>query len=200
MTVTTDAPGTLPTAADEARLWALIESAWAELGAEPLALRQALVERDPAADDGDDVDDDDPSYAIDAWLDAFLDRLGQLTVELTGQELTDLDRVVERKLYDIDREDIHEVTDGSDDGFLYARGFIVALGRAYYEAVRADPAMALLDADCEGMCYLFAHLHNDRFGSWPETGSGISRESFGNPDGWSAWPADEADRSQSAEA
>ncbi|WP_240638982.1 DUF4240 domain-containing protein [Micromonospora ureilytica] len=184
MTVTTDAPGTLPTPADEARLWALIEKAWAELGAEPLALRQALVERDPANDHGDD--DDGPSSAIDAWLDPFLDRLGQLTVELTGQELTDLDRVVERKLHDLDREDIHEVTDGSDDGFLYCRGFIVALGRAYYEAVLADPAMALLDADCEAMCYFFAHLHNDRFGSWPETGSGISRESFGNPAGWSA--------------
>ncbi|MGW3784931.1 DUF4240 domain-containing protein [Micromonospora chokoriensis] len=183
MTVTTDAPGTLPTPADEARLWALIESAWAELGAEPAALRQALVERDPADDDDDD---DDPSYAIDDWLDRFLDRLGHLCAELTGPELTDLDRVVERKLYDIDREDIHEVTDGSDDGFLYCRGFIVALGRAYYETVRADPAMALPDAECESMCYFFAHLHNDRFGSWPETGSGISRESFGNPAGWSA--------------
>ncbi|MET8089612.1 hypothetical protein [Micromonospora sp. NPDC005220] len=53
---------------------------------------------------------------------------------------TNLDPVVERKLHDIDREDIHEVTDGSDDGFLYARGFIVALGRAYYEAVRTRPA------------------------------------------------------------
>ncbi|MGW5581978.1 DUF4240 domain-containing protein [Micromonospora chokoriensis] len=183
MTVTTDAPGTLPTPADEARLWALIESAWAELGAEPAALRQALVERDPADDDGDD-DDDDPSYAIDVWLDRFLERLGHLCAELTGPELTDLDRVVERKLHDIDREDIHEVTDGSDDGFLYCRGFIVALGRAYYEAVRADPAMALPDAECESMCYFFAHLHNDRFGSWPETGSSISRESFGNPAGW----------------
>ncbi|MET8089609.1 DUF4240 domain-containing protein [Micromonospora sp. NPDC005220] len=182
MTVTTDAPGTLPTPADEARLWALIESAWAELGAEPAALRQALVERDPAGDD----DDDDPSSAIDDWLDRFLDHLGRLTVELTGPELTDLDRVVERKLHDIDREEIHEVTDGSDDGFLYARGFIVALGRAYYDAVLADPSMALPDAECEGMCYFFAHLHNDRFASWPETGSGISRESFGNPAGWSA--------------
>ncbi|MEU8425368.1 DUF4240 domain-containing protein [Micromonospora sp. NPDC048835] len=192
MTVTTDAPGTMPTPADEARLWALVEAAWAELGAEPLALRQALVERDPAAA-ADDGDDDAPLYAIDAWLDAFLGRLRQLTAELTGSELTDLDRVVERKLYDIDREDIHEVTDGSDDGFLYARGFIVALGRAYYEAVRANPAMAVPDADCEGMCYLFAHLHNDRFGAWPETGSGISRESFGNRAGWSVWSDDEPD-------
>ncbi|MEK8108490.1 hypothetical protein NKG94_32960 [Micromonospora sp. M12] len=37
----------MPTSADEARLWSLIESAWAELGDEPLALRRALVERDP---------------------------------------------------------------------------------------------------------------------------------------------------------
>ncbi|MEV4654992.1 DUF4240 domain-containing protein [Micromonospora sp. NPDC049301] len=182
MTVTTNATGTLPTPADEARFWALIESAWAGLGAEALALRRALVERGP---DGEG-DDDAESYAIDAWLGPFLDRLGGLAAELSAQELTDLDRVVERKLHDIDREDIHEVTDGSDDGFLYCRGFIVALGRDYYEAVRADPALALPDAECESICYFFAHLHNDRFGAWPETGSGISRESFGNPAGWSA--------------
>ncbi|MBM0275061.1 DUF4240 domain-containing protein [Micromonospora sp. STR1s_6] len=169
----------MPTPADEARLWALIESAWAGLGAEPLALRQAILQRDPADDD----DEDGPSYAIEGWLDPLLDRLGQLAAELTRQELTDLDRVVERKLHEIDREDIHEVTDGSDDGFLYCRGFIVALGQAYYEAVRADPTMALPDAECEGICYLFAHLHNDRFGSWPETGSGISREPVRPDDG-----------------
>ncbi len=40
------------------------------------------------------------------------------------------DRMLERKLplYNVDRQEIQEVTDGSDDGFLYARGFIVALG------------------------------------------------------------------------
>ncbi|MFD6563361.1 DUF4240 domain-containing protein [Micromonospora profundi] len=179
MIVTTDATGILPTAADEARLWALIESAWAGLDAEALALRRAIAERDP------DSDDDVRFYAIDDWLAPFLARLGALSGELSARELTDLDRVVERKLYDIDREDIHAVTDGSDDGFLYCRGFIVALGRAYYEAVRANPALALEDADCEDMCYFFAHLHNDRFGGWPQTGSGISRESFGNPAGWS---------------
>ncbi|MGQ5264424.1 DUF4240 domain-containing protein [Micromonospora sp. ZYX-F-536] len=182
MTVIMDATGTLPTPAEEARLWELVESAWAGLGAEALALRRALLERDPDAGE----DDDGEIRAIDAWLDPFLERLGQLSAELSAQELTDLDRVVERKLHDIDREDIHEVTDGSDDGFLYCRGFIVALGREYYEAVRANPALALLDADCEQFCYFFAHLHNDRFGAWPDTGSGISRESFGNPAGWSS--------------
>ena len=101
-------------------------------------------------------------------------------------ELTDLDRVVERKLYDIDREKIQAVTDGSDDGFLYARGFIVALGRDYYNAVDADPGMAILDCDLESMCYFFTHLHERKFGTRPETGSGISRESCANRAGWGA--------------
>lgn len=162
--------------APEARFWGLIESAWAALGDEPARLRRELL--DPPA--GADV------YAIDAWLDRFLEQLTVASEGLSSAELTDLDRVLERKLYDIDREDIHEFTDGSDDGFLYARGHIVALGRAYYEAVVADPAKAVMDAECETMCYFFAHVHNKRFGAWPETGSGISRESASNSAGWSS--------------
>ncbi|MEU5945170.1 DUF4240 domain-containing protein [Micromonospora sp. NPDC047465] len=170
----------LPSADDEARFWALVESAWERLGAAPAAFRRALLTRDPEADD-----DDDSLYAIDAWLNPFLDNLRQLSADLSSQELTDLDRVVERKLHDIDRADVHEVTDGSDDGFLYARGHIVALGREFYEAVNADPAVAVPDGTCESMCYFFAHLHNKRFGGWPDTGSGISRESCTNAAGWS---------------
>jgi hypothetical protein len=168
----------VPTAADEARFWDLIESAWTALGPEPVSLRRALVHRDPG-DDGVDV------YALDAWLDPFLDRLRTLCSDMSRHELVDLDRVLERKLYDIDREDIHDVTDGSDDGFLYCRGFIVALGRAFYEAASADPAVAVLDAECEAMCYFFANLHRERFGGeWPDTGSRISRESTTNASGW----------------
>ncbi|MFR9778028.1 DUF4240 domain-containing protein, partial [Micromonospora sp. MS34] len=168
-----------PTVEEEDRLWALVEQAWARLGPQPAVLRRALLERDPGHDG-----DDDERYAIDNWLDPFLDALRDLCAGLPGPELVDLDRVVERKLYDIDRADIHEVTDGSDDGFLYARGFIVAMGRDFYQTVRANPALAVLDADCEKLCYFFAHLHQERFGAWPETGSGISRESVSNPAGW----------------
>ncbi|MDQ0364238.1 DUF4240 domain-containing protein [Catenuloplanes indicus] len=170
--------GRVPAAEEEDRFWALVEGAWATLGEEPAALRRALLTRDPAGDAENDL------YAIDAWLNRFLERLSAATAELTAAELVALDRVVERKLYDIDRRDVHDVTDGSDDGFLYARGFIVALGRDYYETVQADPAYAVPDAELERMCYFFAHQHQDRFDAWPDTDSGISRETCSNPAGW----------------
>ncbi|MEU4162197.1 DUF4240 domain-containing protein [Actinoplanes sp. NPDC026670] len=174
----TETPGAaVPTAADEDRFWQLIETAWAGLGPEPAAIRRHLVSRP-------DDEDEDALYALDPWLDRFTEQLRAASAGLSAADLTSLDRVLERKLYDIDREDIHEVTDGSDDGFLYARGFIVAAGREFYEAVRADPAVAIIDAECEEMCYFFAHLHNERFGAYPETGSGISRESSSNQSGW----------------
>lgn len=170
--------GRLPTPTDEDRFWDLIESAWDALGPEPAAIRQRLLHRGPDHDETD-------LYALEPWLEPFLDRLRTLSEGLTSEELTDLDRVLERKLYEVDREDIHEVTDGSDDGFLYARGFIVAAGREFHQAVLADPGVAILDADCEEMCYFFDRLHHERFGEYTQTGSGICRESSSNMAGWS---------------
>ncbi|MFE7746515.1 DUF4240 domain-containing protein [Nocardia sp. NPDC057455] len=164
----------IPTPAEESRFWGLIESAWERVGAEPNRLRKALSDRQS----------DDEAYAIDKYLNSFLDHLRALSEPQSGEELTALDRVLERKLFDLDRSDIQEVTDGSDDGFLYCRGFIVAMGRDFFDAVTASPEVAVLDADCEAMCYFFAHLHHRRFGRFPDTGSGISRETATNPAGW----------------
>ncbi|MFD3746723.1 DUF4240 domain-containing protein [Nocardia sp. NPDC058633] len=152
---------------DIARFWNLIASAWAATGTEPAAALRST------------------EGALDAHLDAFLAQLSTLSADFTSAELTALDRVAERALYDIDRAELQAITGGSDDGFLYARGFIVAMGRDYYDAVDADPRAASTDADCQRMCYFFAHLHNERFGEFPKTGSGISRESASNPAGWS---------------
>jgi hypothetical protein len=172
-----DEPGRVPTAAEEDRFWQLIDAAWERLGEEPAALRRELLSRDY---------EEEASYAIEEWLDPFLDALRDSCEELSSEELTDLDRVVERKLYDIDREDLHAVTDGSDDGFLYCRGFVVALGREFYAAVVEEPRVAMVDAECEDMCYFFADLHAKRFDDYPETGSAISRETGSNPVGWTS--------------
>lgn len=178
MTVNSDRR--LPTAEEETRFWDLLESAWAALNDEVNQVRRALTSRDP-----DEEGDAALAQVIDGAFEEFLRTLTEQSAGLSAAELTDLDRVLERKLYDIDRADVQAVTDGSDDGFLYARGFIVALGPGYYAAVAGDPQKAVLDAECEAMCYFFAQLHHERFGDYPDTGSGISRESCSNPAGWS---------------
>ncbi|WP_367128963.1 DUF4240 domain-containing protein [Saccharothrix sp. HUAS TT1] len=168
----------LPTAAEEARFWAMLENAWAGLGPGPNGLRRALAERDPSADGFAEAAE------LEEHLDTVLGALAEACDGLSGEELVALDRVAERKLHEIDRADVQAVTDGSDDGFLYARGFVLALGREFYEAVARDPRIAVEDAECEDFCYFFARLHDARFGGYPETGSGISRESASNPAGW----------------
>ena len=161
----------LPTAADEAKFWHLIEAAWQGADPETAALRARVVR------DGDD----EAAWVINEQLYPFIERLCTLGDDLSDADLTAFDRVAERKLYDLDREDLHEVTDGSDDGFLYCRGFIVAMGKDYYDAVMADPSHATADTECEEFCYLFAHLYAKRNdGAFPDTGSGISRESVMN--------------------
>ncbi len=169
-----------PSAEEEARFWALLEAAWAGCRPESGRGRQALVSpiRSQAAG----------LTSVEGALPVFLDALGGLCQGLPGGELVSLDRVLERKLYDIDRADIQRVTDGSDDGFLYARGFIVAMGQGFYNAVASNPDIAVPNAKCEEMCYFFAHLYRERFGGFPDTGSGISRESCSNPSGWPGRP------------
>jgi Protein of unknown function (DUF4240) len=168
----------IPAPADEARLWALVEAAWAPLGPEVRQARGELVVRRSGSQADISV--------VAAALPTFLGILTGHCRGLPADELTTLDRVVERKLWELDRADVHAVTGGSDDGFLYSRGFVVAMGREFCDAVTGDPEMAVPYAECEEMCYFFADLYRERFGEFPETGSGISRESCSNAAGWAS--------------
>jgi hypothetical protein len=154
-----------PSAEDEARFWALAGAAWARCSAEANRVRRALAARAPGPDAG--------LFAVDGALPEFPGTLADQCRELPGGELTSLDRVLERKLCDIGRSDIQAVvTGGSDDGFLDARGFIVAMGRDSCHAVAGDPQVAVPDAGCEEMCYFLAHLHRERFRGFPGDGRG----------------------------
>jgi Protein of unknown function (DUF4240) len=115
-------------------------------------------------------------------LEEVIPALSEQLRQLSAEDLLAFDRILERKLFDIDRAEIQEYTDGSDDGFLYARGFIVAAGKGYYEAVNAKPSIALIGLDCEEMCYLSYQIHEEKFGTVPT--SGMSRESCSNNAGW----------------
>jgi hypothetical protein len=165
-----------PAPGDEARLWSLLEAAWARLGRDVGQARQDLVVR-PSGTPAD-------TAVLKGALPHLLDVLRGLCQGLPAGELITLDRVVERKLWEIDRADVHAVIGGSDDGFLYARGFTVAMGREFHGCVASDPQMGAAWAECEEMCYFFAHLHHEHFGVFPDTGSGISRESGQNVADW----------------
>jgi hypothetical protein len=157
---------------NEERFWSMIEKAWDSVGGfkkERTKLAKGKLPEDEA---------DELAGAVDEMAAALREQLSALKKE----DLHELDRILERKLYDIDRVEIQEHTDGSDDGFLYARGFIVAAGKEYYDAVNARPQVAMMDLECEDMCYLPFHVYKERFGEIPR--SDISRESCSNKAGW----------------
>ena len=158
---------------DEHRFWSMIEVAWDAAGGKAKC-RERLAEGKLS---------EGQAYALQEVLEEEVAPALQEQLDvLSADELLAFDRILERKLYDIDRADIHERTDGSDDGFLYCRGFIVGMGQAYFEAVLADPDRAITDAECEQMCYLSWHLYHDEVGEAPP--SGISRETQSNSVGW----------------
>jgi hypothetical protein len=157
---------------DESRFWSLIESAWQVVGGKTRT-RQKLAEGKLSEEN---------AYALLESLQGVIPALRAELDQLSAQELLAFDRILERKLYDLDRAEVQAHTDGSDGGFLYARGFIVATGKAYYEAVNARPVTALMDLECEGLCYLSRDLYEEKFGEIPA--SGISRESCSNAAGW----------------
>jgi hypothetical protein len=159
---------------DEKRFWSMIEDAWKGVEGSA-ASRKQLAEGE--------LDEEGAQRLVhQSWAEA-VPALQAALEQLPKDDLLQFDRILERKLYDIDRSEIQEHTDGSDDGFLYCRGFIVAAGQAYYDAVSKDPSRAMMDLECEDLCYLSARVYSEKFGEMPD--SGISRESASNPAGWS---------------
>jgi hypothetical protein len=150
----------------------MIEEAWRSVGGK-VKPRQKLAEGA--------LSEEKAEALVEALEEAIPTLRAQLD-QLPAEELLAFDRILERKLYEIDRAEIQEHTDGSDDGFLYARGFIVAAGKKYYDAVNAQPSIALMDLECEEMCYLSWHLYREKFGDI--TPSTISRETCSNKAGW----------------
>ena len=152
---------------NEDKFWVIIENAWPQ--GEKLNQFQAGVLRGELL----------LEYSLQKQM---LANLTSTFEQLGKDELLAFDRILAQKLYDIDRADIQEYTDGSDDGFLYARGFIVSVGHDYYELVHKDPSKAIMDAEFEEICYHSSRIYEQRFGTMPPFD--VSRETGSNPTGW----------------
>jgi len=109
----------------------------------------------------------------------------------TEAELVEFQEVLAQKLYAIDGEAYAKnagMYGFSDDGFLYARLYVVARGKEYYESVRSDPPR-MPKASCESLLYVHKYAWEALTGkpasAWPFSPS-VSYESASNPDLWSA--------------
>lgn len=80
----------------------------------------------------------------------FETRLAELPMDDLLQ-FTELHRV---NLFTIDRFDIGKYLGGSDDGFLYSRGFVIGLGKESYCRINDNPRLGTLGLESEGFAYM----------------------------------------------
>ena len=111
----------------------------------------------------------------------------------TEPELVEFQEALAQKLYAIDGEAYAQnagESGCSDDAFLYARLYVVARGREYYEAVRSHPEQMpkSIRQWCEPLLYVHKYAWEALTGRsaalWPFSPT-VSYESGSNPALWS---------------
>jgi hypothetical protein len=158
----------------EQHFWELIETSW--------AVSPELNEsRSKALQTNNEEDLEKLSVQLG---DTILENYRQKLFLLDQENLTKYIHILEEKLYKIDREEIHEYTDGSDDGFLYCRCFIIGMGKEYYKMVDKNPAKATPDLEAEDFGFLAYKVYQEKFGEEFERNSVHCIESGSNTDDW----------------
>lgn len=111
--------------------------------------------------------------------------------KLPEKEIFDFEENLAQVLHAIDtRKHIENAGESdSDDSFLYARCYVVARGRKFYESVAADPAKMPKSQDqwCESLLYVAATAWEQATGKssdeW-EFDPSVSFETGSNEAGW----------------
>lgn len=160
----------------EKKFWQLIDAAWEDSPRDNLK-RMVAVQYN-----NEDELEDSCGILLDEIIPNFEKRLKQLNKE----ELTQFIHIMEERLYHIDRKEIHEFTDGSDDGFLYCRCFIIAMGKDYYDMIDQDPSKATADLEAEDMGFIAYRIYQEKFGEEFVRNSIHCIESGSNIDAWSS--------------
>jgi hypothetical protein len=135
----------------------------------------------------------DVSALDDGYEDEAVELLRAALSTKSEQELFAFEEALSQKLYAIDGEEFADSAGdscGSDDGFLYARCYVVAKGRDFYEAVKADPTRMpkSIEQWCEALLYPHREAWADHTGNdqseWPFEPT-VSYETGSNAELWS---------------
>ena len=166
---------------DERFLWQMIELAWkkaerayAERASRSEGHAESLRQTIVAGGARD----------YDADLRPFCSALGDVLARtVTRDGFLIFVRAFETQLFALDREDLATHIALGDDGFLDARGFIVAMGEDYYRDVMRNPKVALVGVGVEQAYVVVLRAYETRFRE-PIPRSGIRVTTCSNLDGW----------------
>lgn len=159
---------------NEALFWELIEASWTDSPEDNEDRTDALEtnDEDELLELGETISDVILAY--------FKVRLGALD----QASITAFLRIMEEKLYHLDRSALHQYTDGDDEDFLSARAFIVFMGKEYFDKVDADPSLATADVDGEDFIYAAYDVYEEKFEEEFERSAVHNIETGSNQDGW----------------
>lgn len=138
--------------------WATIDAAWAKV---PNAKDARAVLYDPHTS----FEARDAAHrTIQKQLPRMIKSLETILMEETSARLTAWDYILERRLNCLDNVRVWMCIGGSDDGFLYNRGYVVAVGKGYYDLVRRRPELGGQSSGrgAEEICYLGSHIHDNK--------------------------------------
>jgi len=158
---------------EEKEFWKIIENTWINSGKNENRLK-AIASNDES------LLQELMNFIDDELLPFYRQELEQLNKE----EFTKFLLEFEKKLYQIDRQEIHEFTDGSDDGFLYCRCFIFAMGQEYYEMIDENPSQAKFDLEAELFGFEGYSYFDKKFNLEFDRYTIHSIESFSNINKW----------------
>ncbi len=129
--------------------------------------------------------DEEILHELSAELeDEVLENYKKRLFQLDKIEFTSFIHHLEERMYHIDRESIHEYTDGSDDGFLYCRCFIVGMGKDYYNMIDKEPSKAMADLEAELFGFSAYGFYDEKFGEEFERYTHHSMETCSNREHW----------------
>lgn len=154
--------------------WEIIELSWAESPRLYKARAKALK-----TNDGELLEE--LSQELE---DTILENYQKRLLSLDKDDFTKFIHILEKSLYKIDREEIQEHTDGSDDGFLYCRCFILGMGEEYYNMIDKDPSKAAMGLEAELFGFSAYNVYEEKFGEEFDQYSIHSIESCSNHKGW----------------
>jgi hypothetical protein len=156
-------------------MWQMIELAWTKTEADYAEDDNTGTHREAILKGG--IEDYDREMRPFCWT------LSDVLNRLTKDGLLSFARTFEAHLFALDREDLCAHIDLGDDGFLDARGFVIAMGETYFRRVMGDPKVALVQAGVEQAYMAVIRAWESRYAK-PYPRFGIRVTTGSNLAGW----------------